>query len=130
MSLSDRAAAAAPFLQTALNDSEVQDVLRRAGRAGRGVYLRARGKSPSKALKDKRLRCRAQRAAIASWQLVAAMDAAQTRRRSRRGRRVIFALAVLAGTYGAYLVSNADGREALRGLISSRDASTHSSNAQ
>ncbi len=42
----------------------------------------------------------------------------------------MFALAVLAGTYGAYLASNADGRDALRGLIAKRDASAQSSNAE
>jgi hypothetical protein len=55
MSVSDRAAAV-PSLQTALNDSEVHDALRRAGSAGRDIYRRARGKSPGKALKEKRLR--------------------------------------------------------------------------
>ncbi len=129
MSVSDRAAAAAPYLQRVLDDPEVQDALRQATSAGRDTYRRARGKSPGEAVKDKRLRRRAQRAATASWQLVAAIDAAQTRRPPRRGRRVVFVLAVLAGTYGAYLVSNADGREVLRGLISNRDASSQSSSA-
>jgi hypothetical protein len=43
---------------------------------------------------------------------------------------VVFVLAVVAGTYGAYLVSSADGREALRGFIGKRDASSQSSNAR
>lgn len=130
MSVSDRAAVAGTYVQRVFNDPEVQGALRRATRAGRDTYRRARGKSAGEAVKDKRLRQRAQRAAVASWQLVAAIDAAQTRRRPRRGRRVMFALVVLAGMYGAYLVSNADGREALRGLIAKRDASAQSSNAQ
>ena len=127
MSVTDRVAAAAPYLQTALDDREVQDALRRATSAGHETYRRARGKSPGKAVKDKRLRRRAQRAAIASWQLVAAIDAAQTRRRSRRGRRVMFAVAVLAGMYGAYLASNGEAREALQNLIND-NASSESSN--
>jgi hypothetical protein len=129
MSVTDRVAAAGPYLQTALDDREVQDALRRATSAGRETYRRARGKSPGKAVKDKRLRRRAQRAAIASWQLVAAIDAAQTRRRSRRGRRVMFAVAVLAGMYGAYLASNSEAREALQNLIND-NASSESSNNQ
>jgi hypothetical protein len=129
MSVTDRVAAAGPYLQTALDDREVQDALRRATNAGRETYRRARGKSPGKAVKDKRLRRRAQRAAIASWQLVAAVDAAQTRRRSRRGRRVIFAVAVLGGLYGAYLASNSEAREALQNLIND-NASSESSNNQ
>lgn len=119
MSVTDRMAAAGPYLQTALDDPEVQDALRRTVRAGRDTYRRARGKSPGKAVKDKRLRRRAQRAAVASWQLLAAVDAAQSRHKRRRGRRVVLVLAVVAGTYGAYLVSSPDGREALRGFIAS-----------
>jgi hypothetical protein len=129
MSVSDRAAAAAPYVQRVLDDQEVRDAFRRTASAGRDAYDRARGKSPGKAVKDKRLRRRAQRAAIASWQLVAAIDAAQSRPKPRRGRRVMVVLAVLAGTYGAYLASNADGREAVRGFIAKRDASSQSSNA-
>jgi hypothetical protein len=129
MSVSDRAAAAAPYVQRVLDDREVRDAFRRTATAGRDTYRRARGKSPGQAVKDKRLQRRAQRAAIASWQLVAAIEAAQSRRKPRRLRRVTFVLAVLAGTYGAYLVSNADGREAIRGFIAKRDASPQSSNA-
>jgi hypothetical protein len=130
MSTSDRAAAAEPYVRRVLDDREVQDAFRRAASAGRDTYLRARGKSPGKAVKDKRLRRRARRAAIASWQLVTAIDAAYSDRKPRRGRRAMFVLALIAGTYGAYLVSNAKGRAAVRGLIARRDASSQSSNAQ
>jgi hypothetical protein len=130
MAVIDRAAAAAPYLQTALDDPEVHDALRRAASAGRDAYRRARGTSPGKAIKDKRVRHRVHRAVVASWQLVAAIDAAQTRRRPRRGRRAMWALVVLAGTYGAYLVSSADGREALRGLIANRGVSAQGSHAR
>jgi hypothetical protein len=130
MSVSDRAAAAAPYLQAVLDDDDVRDALRRAMSAGRGTYRRARGKSPSNAVKDKRLRRRAQQAAIASWQLVAAIDAAQAPRRPRRGRRrAMFAVAVLAGSYGAYLVSTGDAREALQNLLN-RNSSSESSKGQ
>jgi nitroreductase len=130
MSVSDRAAAAAPYLQAVLDDDDVRDALRRAMSAGRDTYRRARGKSPSNAVKDKPLRRRAQQAAIASWQLVAAIDAAQAPRRPRRGRRrAMFAVAVLAGSYGAYLVSTGDAREALQNLLN-HNASSESSNGQ
>jgi hypothetical protein len=130
MSVTDRAAQAAPYLQRVLDDPEVQGALRRATSAGRDTYQRARGRSPGEAIKDRRFQRRARRAALASWQLIAAIDAARTRPRPRRGRRVAFGLAVLAGTYGAYLASNADAREALRGLIAKRDTSAQNSNAQ
>ena len=124
MSVSDRAAAVGPYLQVLLYDQEVQDALRRATSAGRDAYRRARDKRPGKAVKDKHVRRRAQQAAVAIWQLMAAIDAAQRPRRPRRGRRAVTVLAVVAGAYGAYLVSNTDGRDALRNLIN------HNANAQ
>lgn len=129
MSVSDRAAAAAPYLQAVLDDGEVRDALRRATSAGADTYRRARGKSPRKAVKDERLRRRAEQAAIATWQLIAAIDAAQAPRKSRRGRRALLVLAIVAGAFGAYLVSNADARQGLLTLIN-HDASSQSSSAQ
>jgi len=126
MAVSDGVAIAAPYLQAVVDDREVQDAFRRAASAGRDTYRRARGKSPGKAVKDKRLRRRAEQAAVASWQLVTAIDAAQAPRKPRRGRRTMLVLAVLAGGYGAYLVSNADGRKALQNLVN--HASSQSSN--
>lgn len=129
MSVSDGAAAAGPYLRAVLEDREVQDALRRSVEAGRDTVRRARSKSPSKAVKDKRLRRRAKQAAAASWELLAAIEAAQTPRRPRRRRRLVLVLTVVGGAYGAYLVSNADGREAFRGLFTNRDASSQSSSA-
>jgi hypothetical protein len=129
MSVSDRASAAEPYVRRVLDDPQVQDAFRRAASAGRDTYIRARGKSPGKAVKDERLRRRAHRAAIAGWQLVAAIDAAHSDRKPRRGRRMMFVLALLAGTYGAYLVSSAEGRATVRGFIARRDVSSQSSNA-
>lgn len=117
MSVSDRAAAARPYLQAVLDDREVQAALRRTASTGRETYRRARGKSPGKAVKDKRLRRLAQQAALAGWQLAAAIEAAQAPRRPRRARRAVLVLGGLAGAYGVYLVSNADGRETLRDLV-------------
>ena len=88
------------------------------------------GAKVDKVLKDKALRRRAQRAAMASWQLVAAIERAQSPRRPRRGRRATLVLAALAGAYGAYLISSDDGRETLRDLFINRDPSSHSSSAR
>lgn len=125
ISVSDRAAAER-YLQTALDDPEVQEALRRAASAGRRAYRRARGKSPGEAVKDKRLRRRAQKAAVAFWELVEAIDTAQAPRKRRRGRRAMLALAVIAGGYGLYLLSNG---EPLRNVFN-HDASTLGSHAK
>lgn len=117
MSLSGRATVGAPDLQAVLDDPKVQKALRRAVRAGRDTYRQARGKSPGRAVKNKRVRRQAQEAAVAFWQLVDAIDAAQARRARRRGRRAVLVLAVLAGSSGAYLASNGAARQALRNLI-------------
>ena len=128
LSVSDRASAVRPYLRPVLEDREVRDAVMRLAGAGRETYRRARGKSPTEAVNDKRLRRRAGRAVLASWQLLEAIEAAQTRpRRPRRPRRVALVLIAAASAYGAYLVSNADGRNALRGLIPDHHASSRSS---
>jgi len=128
LSLSERAAAAVPYLQPLLDDRDVQASVRRLAGAGRKTYERARGKPPGKALKDKRVRQRVREAAIAAWQVLAAIDDAQTRhRRPRWRRRVLLVLTVSAGAYGVYLVSNGEGRPALRNVIGDHDASSRSS---
>lgn len=124
MPVSDRVVTARPYLRAVLDDPEVQDALRRTASAGRETYRRARGNSPGKAVKDKRLRRRAQQAALAGWQLFAAIEAAQAPRRPRRARRAVLVLGGLAAAYSAYLLSNADGRETLRDLVN------HNSNAE
>ena len=118
MSVSGRATAGAPDLQAVLDDPNVQKALRRAVRAGRETYRQAQRKSPGKAIKNKRVRRRAQQAAVAFWQLVEAIEAAQARRDRRRRRWAVLVLGVLAGGYGAYLALNCDGPEMLRNLIS------------
>ncbi len=117
----DRLAAVTPYLEPLLYDREVQGAVRRAAEAGRRTYLRARGKPPAEALKDKRLRRRARSTAIAAWQVWAAVDAAHSRRRPRWRRRLLLVPVAVAGAYGVYLASNADGREALRRMIPDRD---------
>jgi hypothetical protein len=128
LSVGNRAAAMAPHLQSLLDDREVQAAIRRLAAAGRKTYERARGQRPTKALNDKRLRRRVQEAAIATWQVWTALDAAQTRpRRPRWRRRLVLVMTAAGGAYGLYMVSNADGREALRGLIPNHDASSEGS---
>lgn len=116
MSVNDRAAAAAPYVERLLYDSEVQAALRRAAAAGRETYERARGKSPGKAVQDKRLRRRAQQTATATWQVWTALTAPPPRR-SRWGRRLL--LTAAAGG-GVFLAVNTDARAALLKLIGSR----------
>ena len=114
MSVSDRAAALAPYLETLLDDREVQAAARRAVTAGRESYQRARGKSPAKAAEDKQLRRRAQQAAAATWEVWVAVTAPETRRRPRWRRRLVFVTAVATG---AYVASNAEIRGAAFGLF-------------
>lgn len=114
MSVSDRAAALAPYLETLLDDREVQAAARRAVTAGRETYQRARGKSPAKAAEDKQLRRRAQQAAAATWEVWVAVTAPETRRRPRWRRRLVFVTVVATGAYAA---SNAEIRGAALGLF-------------
>jgi hypothetical protein len=66
--------------------------------------------------------------ALAGWQVLEAIDAAQPRRRRpRRRRRIALALIGAASAYGVYLAVNADGRGPLGSLIPNRDASSRSS---
>jgi hypothetical protein len=125
LSVGDRAAAMAPYLRSLLDDREVQAAVRRLAGAARRTYERARGQRLQKALTDKRLRRRVQEAAIATWQVWAALDATQTRRsRPRWRRRLVLGLTAAGGAYSLYMASNADGRETLRGLIPNHDASS------
>jgi hypothetical protein len=114
MSVSDRAAALAPYLETLLDDPEVQAAARRAVTAGRATYQRARGKGPAKAVEDKQLRRRAQQTVAATWDVWVAVTAPQTRRRPRWRRRLVFATAVATG---AYVASNAEIRGAALDLF-------------
>ncbi len=109
MSVSDRAAALAPYFETLLEDRAVQAAIRRAASASRETYERARGKSPAEAVKDKRLRYRAQQAVAAAWEVWAAVSEPETHRRPR-WRRPALVTVVAAGAYAA---SNAEIRERL-----------------
>ncbi len=117
MSVSDRAAALAPYIETLLEDREVQAAIGRAARASREIYERGRGKSPAEAVRDKRLRYRAQQAVAATWDLWAAVSAPETHRRPHWGRRLVLVTVVAAG---AYVASNPEARTAAAGLIGSR----------
>ena len=120
-SVGERVAAMTPYLQSMLDDRELRAAVRRLTVAGRKTYEAARGQRPGKALHDQRLRRRAQEAAIATWQVWAAVDAAQTRRRRPRWRWRS-ALTIAGAAYGLYVVSSAGGRSNLRGLIPNHDA--------
>jgi hypothetical protein len=114
-SLNDRAAVLAPYAEQLLNNRDVQDAIQRAATAGRDSFQRARGTSPRKAVKDKRLQRRLQDTAQASfdaWTAVA--DAGKPKRRARWGRRV---LVVTVAAAGAFVALNTDARETVLGLL-------------
>ncbi len=114
MSVSDRATALAPYLETFLDDREVQAAARRAVTAGHETYQRARGKGPAKAIEDKQLRRRAQQAVAATWEVWMAVTAPETRRRPRWRRRLVLVTAVAVS---AYVALNDETREAALGLF-------------
>ncbi len=119
MTLSDRAAAAAPYAQQLLSDREVQDALRRVVGATRGAYARGRGRSASQAVEDKKLRRQLQQALGAAYELWSALGAPAPRRKSRWGRNVA-AVAVIGA--GGFLVLNADARQRVLDLLGKNDA--------
>ena len=127
MSVTDRAAAAAAYVQPLLYDQEVHSAVRQMAMAGHKTYQRALAKGPAKAVKDKRLRRRASQTMVAAWQVWAALDAAQARPRPRRARRLSTMVIVAGSVFGLYLASDADRRGALRRLIPSHAPSSQSS---
>jgi hypothetical protein len=115
MSLNDRAAALAPYAEQLLNNRDVQDAIQRATSAGRDSFQRARGKSPGKAVKDKRLQRRLQETAQASWDVwTAVAEASQPKRRAHWRRRIVVVAAVAGG---AFVALNTDARETVLGLL-------------
>ena len=118
MSVTDRAAALAPYAEQLLNNRDVQDAIQRAANSGRDTYRRARGTSPAKAVQDKRLHRRLQDTAQATWDAWVAVSEPPKRRRPHWGRRIAL-LAVAAG--GAFVALNTDARETMLGLVSKTD---------
>ncbi len=115
MSVNDRAAALAPYAEQLLNNRDVQDAIQRAASAGRDSFQRARGTSPAKAVKDKRLQRRLQETAHATfdaWTAVA--ESGKPKRRARWGRRIVL---VTVAAAGAFVALNADARETVLGLL-------------
>jgi hypothetical protein len=116
MSVSDRAAALAPYAEQLVNNRDVQDALQRAAAAGRDTYKRARSKGPAEAVKDKRVHRRVQQTAQAGWDAWVAIAEPDKKPRGRRwGRRV--ALVGVAAA-GAFVALNADARRSVVGLLS------------
>ena len=121
MSLNDRAAALAPYAEQLLNNRDVQDAVQRAASAGRDSYQRARGTSPAKAVKDKRLQRRLQDTAQASFDAwTAVSESPKRKRRARWGRRLVL---VTVAAAGAFVALNADARETVLGLLPSPSGS-------
>ena len=115
MPVNDRAAALAPYAEQLLNNRDVQDAIQRAANAGRDSYQRARGLSPAKAVKDKRLQRRLQETAQASWEVwTAVAESGKPKRRARWGRRIVV---VTVAAAGAFVALNTDARETVLGLL-------------
>ena len=115
MSVNDRAAALAPYAEQLLNNRDVQDAIQRAANAGRDSLQRARGTSPKKAVKDKRLQRRLHETAQASWEVwTAVAESGKPKRRARWGRRIV--VLTVAGA-GVFVALNADARETVLGLL-------------
>ena len=115
MSLNDRATVLAPYAEQLLNNRDVQDAIQRAASAGRDSFQRARGTSPRKAVKDKRLQRRLQETAQASfdaWTAVA--ESGKRKRRARWGRRIVV---VSVAAAGAFVALNSDTRQTVLGLL-------------
>jgi len=113
MSLNDRASALAPYAEQLLNNRDVQDAVQRAASAGRDSFERARGKSPRKAVKDKRLQRRLQETAQATFDAWAAVSQPPKRQR-HWGRRIVV---VSVAAAGAFVALNADARQTVLGLL-------------
>ena len=121
MTLSDRAAAAAPYVQQLLYNQEVEETLRRAAGATQDAYGRAGGKSARQALGDKKLRRRLQQAVQAVGELWAEIGEPPPMRKPRWGRRLV--VLALAGA-GVFLAANADARQDVLALVGKKDAKT------
>jgi hypothetical protein len=113
MSLNDRASALAPYAEQLLNNRDVHDAVQRAASAGRDSFQRARGTSPRKAVKDKRLQRRLQETAQATFDAWAAVSEPPKRKR-HWGRRIVV---VSVATAGAFVALNADARQTVLGLL-------------
>jgi hypothetical protein len=125
MSVSERAAALAPYAERLLDNRDFHEAIQRAASAGRATYERARGTTPAKAIKDKRLRRRFQQTAQASWDVWTAVVEPAPARRRRRWRRRIALVTVAAA--GAFVALNAEARETVLGLVTSNDANSSNS---
>lgn len=122
MGLSERASAAAPYVQQLLYNAEAQEAIGRAGSAMRGAYGRARGKSPQEAISDKKLRRRLQQAVGAAREAWSAVDEPPRRTRGR-GLKLV-ALAV--GAAGVFVAVNVKARENLLGRLGKTQAENES----
>lgn len=120
MTLSDRAAAVAPYAQRLLYDEEVQDAARRTLGATRDAYARARGKGAREAANDKKLRRRLSQAVEAAWEVWTAVGEPPPRKSRRRLRLV----ALVVGGAGVFLAVNPQAREKALKVVGRKDAST------
>jgi len=93
MALTDQLARSGPYLERLLDDDYVLENLADAARRGRDVYARAAGRPARKAATDKRLQRSLRDGAASTREVILAL---QGKRRVRRGRRGLRALALIA----------------------------------
>jgi hypothetical protein len=120
MALNDRAAKVGPYLRQLLDDEDAQDAIRRAARASRDTYARARGKSAREAAKDEKLRRRLRQAVAAGWEAWSAVGKAP-QRKSRWRLRLI---ALAGGCAAALMAVNPQARQKALSLFGNEDANT------
>lgn len=114
MTLSDRAAAAGPYVQQLLDNSDVQASAQQAARAAQAAYKRARGKDTAELAKDKKFRGQVSEATAALGRLWGASTEPPPKPRSRRPALLLVIL-ILVG--GAVALTNESARARIQELI-------------
>jgi hypothetical protein len=114
MTLSDRAAAAAPYARQLLDNRDVQASARQAAQATRAAYQRARGKDTAQIVKDKKFRQRVSEAAGALGRLWGATSEPPPKPKRRWPRLLI---AILIGVAATVASTNESVRTRVRKLI-------------
>lgn len=98
MAVSDRTAAAVPYVQQLLSNRAAQASARQAAQATQAAYRRARGKDAEEIIQDKKLRRQVNKAAAAISGLWKEVEESTPRQKPRwRWPAIAFGLAVGAG---------------------------------
>lgn len=126
MTLSDRAAGAAPYVRQLLNNQDVQESARQAVQAIRAAYDRARGKDTAEIVKDKKFQRRVSEATSALGRLWGATT--EPPKPKRRWPRVLIAIALVG--IAAFAVGNESVRNRFQELIDRGDGESSTPDPQ